>query len=435
MKHGASWGRYPTVEQDTIPLYWRDQPLPDKPSMLAYGQGRSYGDVCLNDGAVILPTANLQRFIQFDSDKGILRAEAGVTLAQILSLVMPKGWFLAVTPGTKFVSLGGAVANDVHGKNHHRAGSFGCHVSAFELLRSDGQRLLCSPEQNEDWFKATIGGLGLTGLISWVEIKLKPITSFHIDQQVCCFANLEEFLALNDVMERDWEYTVAWIDCLAKGRKLGRGLYMAGNHADDKELAIKTIDEPALTMPVDAPGFLLNRYTVKSFNTLYYQKPRKHVSNVHYDSYFYPLDKIAHWNRMYGKRGFFQYQCVIPMAKSQHALSQILQAIAKSGQASFLSVVKKFGENLPPGLLSFPRPGITLAMDMANRGDKTLRLLDQLDEITMQNNGAVYPAKDARMSGLAYKSYYPEWQTFSQYIDPKFSSSFWRRVTSSTGQQ
>jgi len=429
MKQPWSWGRYPAVEQENIPLYWRDQPLPDKPSILPYGQGRSYGDVCLNDGGTVMPTSNLQRFIQFDSDKGILRAEAGVTLAQVLSLIMPRGWFLPVTPGTKFVSLGGAIANDVHGKNHHRAGSFGCHVTAFELHRSDGQRLLCSPEQNSEWFSASIGGLGLTGLITWVELQLKPVGSDYIDQQLYRFANLAEFFKLNDQLEADWEYTVAWIDCLARGKNLGRGLFMAGNHAEAATQPMSIIEKPALNMPIDAPGFTLNRLTVSAFNSLYYWKPRQARSHVHYDAYFYPLDKIDNWNRMYGKRGFFQYQCVIPVAQAESALSLMLDSIAISGQASFLSVLKKFGENEAPGLLSFPRPGFTLALDMANRGDKTLKLLEQLDAITIQSGGAVYPAKDARMSARAFELYYPEWKTFSQYIDPQFSSSFLRRVT------
>jgi len=434
VKQIYSWGRYPAVEQELIPIFWRDQPLPDKPAMLPYGQGRSYGDVCLNGGGVVLPTANLQRFIRFDEDKGILRAEAGVTLAQVLSLIMPKGWFLPVTPGTKYVSLGGAVANDVHGKNHHRAGSFGCHVSAFELLRSDGQRILCTPQQNSEWFKSTVGGLGLTGLITWVEIKLKRIDSDQIDQQCYRFRNLPEFIRLNDELESEWEYTVAWIDCLARGKRLGRGLYMAGNHAAATGQGISVIEKPGLSMPMDAPGFALNRFTVSAFNTLYYRKPRKAVSKVHYDGYFYPLDKITHWNRMYGKRGFFQYQCVIPVEQAEAALGLMLDTIARSGQASFLSVLKKFGENDAPGLLSFPRPGLTLALDMANRGNKTLKLLDQLDDITMQNHGAVYPAKDARMSAAAFDLYFPEWKTFSQFIDPHFSSSFWRRVKNHTGQ-
>lgn len=433
MKQAYSWGRYPTVEQESIPLFWRDQSLPDKPSMLPYGLGRSYGDACLNDGGVVLPTSNLQRFIRFDEDRGILRAEAGVTLAQILSLIMPRGWFLPVTPGTKFVTLGGALANDVHGKNHHRAGSFGCHVTAFELLRTDGQRLVCTPQQNSDWFRASIGGLGLTGLISWVEIRLKPIRSDLIEQRLYRFSHLAEFLQLNDEIESDWEYTVAWIDCLARGRKLGRGLYMAGNHAGEASPAVRTIDKPVLTMPMDAPGFLLNRVTVSAFNNLYFRKPRQAVSKVHYDGYFYPLDRIAHWNRMYGKRGFFQYQCVIPPDQAETGLSRMLETIARSGQASFLSVLKKFGGNAAPGLLSFPRPGMTLALDMANRGPETLRLLEQLDEITMQYNGAVYPAKDARMSAAAFALYFPAWETFSRYIDPHFSSSFWRRVNPATG--
>jgi FAD/FMN-containing dehydrogenase len=427
-----SWGRYPPAAQQAVPVYWRDQPLPDCPPMLAYGQGRSYGDVCLNDGGTLMPTQHLDRFIHFDTDRGILRAEAGVTLAQVIALTLPRGWFLPVTPGTKFVSLGGAIANDVHGKNHHQAGSFGCHVRAFELLRSDGQRLLCTADTHAEYFQASIGGLGLTGLITWVEIDLKAVKSDYISQQTTRFANLGEFLELNEAMESQWEYTVAWIDCLARGRRLGRGLYMAGRHEDESQGPIQTIDQPSLKMPVDAPGFLLNRYSVSAFNRLYYHTPRKSLARVPYDGFFYPLDRIANWNRLYGKRGFFQYQCVLPVDKAEEGLTQILGSVAKSGQASFLSVLKKFGENKAPGLLSFPRPGFTLAMDMANHGTKTLHLLDRLDDITMRCNGAVYPAKDARMSAAAFRQYFPDWPAFSNYIDPAFSSGFWRRVNSET---
>ena len=433
MKGTYSWGRYPAVEQSCHALYWRDEALPQASTMLPYGQGRSYGDVCLNDGGVVVSTENLQRFIHFDEAKGVLRAEAGVTLAQILALIMPRGWFLPVTPGTKFVSLGGAIANDVHGKNHHRAGSFGCHVSAFELLRSDGERLHCTPTQNSEWFQATVGGLGLTGLITWAELRLKPIRGPFIEQRLVRFKNLADFLQLNEVMEQEAEYTVAWIDCLARGRQLGRGLYMAGNHASTEVASLQTRDEPSLNMPLDAPSFLLNKFTVQAFNAVYYHKPRRAVTRVHYDGFFYPLDKIAHWNRMYGKRGFFQYQCVIPMAQAEPALSEILDTIAQSGQASFLSVLKKFGDTPSPGLLSFPRPGITLALDIANRGDRTRQLLSRLDEITMANHGAVYPAKDACMSASAFAQYFPAWQAFSKYIDPHFSSSFWRRVSRGKG--
>lgn len=434
MKDTYSWGRYPVVDQNSMPLSWRDQTLPDIDSMLPYGQGRSYGDVCLNNGGVVLPTSNLNHYINFDVEKGILRAEAGATLAQILELIVPQGWFLPVTPGTKFVSLGGAIANDVHGKNHHRVGSFGCHVTAFELLRSNGERMLCTPEQNSEWFKASIGGLGLTGLITWVEIKLKPVKGPYIDQQVYRFRDLSSFIRLNDDLENDWEYTVAWIDCLAKGKRLGRGLYMAGNHAEQVQASGESAKSSKLIMPCDAPGWLLNRFTIQSFNTLYYHKPRKKHSVVHYDGYFYPLDKIAHWNRMYGKRGFFQYQCVIPLKNAESALSRMLEKIARYGQGSFLSVLKKFGNRTAPGLLSFPRPGFTLALDFANHGEKTLRLLTELDEVTLEYNGAVYPAKDARMSADTFECYYPDWKAFCRFIDPKFSSSFWRRVTSNKEQ-
>jgi FAD/FMN-containing dehydrogenase len=425
-----SWGNVPQVQQTCISQLWRSQTLPAAATLLPFGQGRSYGDVCLNDQGYSLATGRLNRFIHFDKQQGILSAEAGITLAEILQLVLPTGWFLPVTPGTKFVSLGGALANDVHGKNHHRAGSFGCHVRAFELLRSDGQRLLCTPQENSDWFRATIAGLGLTGLITRVELQLKKIDSPAIYQETRRFENLAEFLQLSDETASDWEYTVAWVDCMAKGKQLGRGIFNMGNHAKAASPDIKpNVLNPKISMPVNAPGWLLNQYSVKLFNQLYYHFPRIHNNTVHYEPFFYPLDKIANWNRLYGRRGFYQFQCVVPLDKAEAAISEMLQHIAKSGQGSFLSVLKRLGNVASPGMLSFPRDGITLALDFANRGVKTRHLLADLDELTNKHGGAIYPAKDATMSPASFKNAYPAWQQFRDYIDPGFSSSFWRRVT------
>jgi len=433
MSQQFSWGRYPDIKQTTYPLRWDKDPWPasDNTSLLAHGQGRSYGDVALNEEGMLLETSGLDRFIQFDSINGVLRCEAGVTLVQILNLIVPHGWFLPVTPGTKFVSVGGAIANDVHGKNHHRTGTFGCHVNRLGLRRSDGSIHVCSPGKNKTLFQATIGGLGLTGLIVWAEIKLKRIKSTAIQQQSIRFDNLEAFFNLSEQSDRDWEYTVAWIDCLAKGKRLGRGIFFRGNHADTplKKAEPDDYASTRFSVPFDMPGLLLNHAAVKLFNQFYYHRPLKAESLVHFDPFFYPLDKIGHWNRMYGKRGFFQYQCVIPGDNAQHAMTQILQTIADSGQGSFLSVLKMFGNIASPGMLSFPRPGVTLALDFANKGRKTLDLLERLDGITVANDGAVYPAKDARMSADAFQHYYPQWDEFQQHIDPAFSSSFWRRVS------
>lgn len=427
----ASWNRYPATQPRRL-LSCHDShriELPAGPdSCLPFGNGRSYGDVCLNDGGALLLTRGLDRFMRFDAATGLLQAEAGVLLADILALVVPQGWFLPVTPGTQFVTLGGAVANDVHGKNHHVAGSFGCHVRAFELLRSDGQRLHCSPGRNDDWFRATVGGLGLTGLITWVEIQLQRIANPWIVAENRRFAHLDEFLTLDREYEARYPYIVSWIDCAATGKALGRGIYMAGMHAPPGLMQPPPAERRSLTVPLAPPFSLVNELSVRSFNRLYYHLPRPARGLTPYQPFFYPLDKLLEWNRLYGRQGFFQYQCVIPPAVARAALREILARIVASGQGSMLAVLKRFGARASGGLLSFPRPGVTLALDFPNRGRKTLALLDSLDEVTRQAGGAVYPAKDARMSGDSFRRYYPQWATFSDYIDPRFSSSFWRRV-------
>jgi FAD/FMN-containing dehydrogenase len=438
VKVPLSWGRYPQVApSQVIPVFWSNE-IPDLASLemaiLPYGYGRSYGDSCLNEGGVTLDVSHLRRFLAFDEERGLLRCEAGVALGEILELVVPRGWFLPVTPGTKFVSIGGAIANDVHGKNHHRAGTFGCHVTQFELLRSTGERLICSPEENVDLFHATIAGLGLTGVILWAELQLKRISSPYIDMQRVRFSSLKEFQELAEESEQDFEYTVAWVDCLASGAELGRGFFTRGNHAVQQ--AVRPLAKKrTLTMPVDLPSFALNTFTLKAFNALYYRAQREKLlaRRVPYDSFFYPLDSIHHWNRMYGKRGFFQYQCIVPYRDGYEVMKEMLERISHAGEGSFLAVLKTFSDTPSPGMLSFPRPGLELALDFANRGSKTLRLLDQLDVLVRQHVGSVYPAKDARMSSESFQTYFPCWREFAQYIDPKFSSSFWRRVTGGMG--
>lgn len=436
MKKYQSWGRYPKVDsdnQDVYHVYPDSFTFPEStddtdntPAFLAYGQGRSYGDVCQNQEGILLDTQHLDHFIEYDREKGILRCEAGVTFENILQLIIPHNWFLPVTPGTKFISVGGAIANDVHGKNHHKEGTFGRHVLKFELLRSNGEKLICSPTENTDLFNATIGGLGLTGLINWVEFSLKKIPGSNIAQESFRFNNLKEFFSLSDESDQDWEYTVAWIDCIATGDELGRGLFMRGNHCEtNKKHKFKT---SKLSMPFDAPGFLLNKYTVNAFNNVYFKKPIKQYSEISFDPFFYPLDAIANWNRLYGKKGFMQYQCVIPKEHRETAMLEMLSIISKSGEASFLSVLKEFGDIRSPGLLSFPRAGVTLALDFANHGDKTLALLNELDVITLKYSGSVYPAKDARMSKESFEKYYTNWEEFKQYIDPHFSSDFKLRI-------
>ena len=435
-KQPRSWGRYPKVKHSRVQsIYWRSE-LPDlgqlEESALPFAYGRSYGDSCLNAGGVSLDVSHLQRFISFDEETSLLRCESGVSLAEVLEVMVPRGWFLPVTPGTKFVSVGGAIANDIHGKNHHRGGTFGRHVTCFELLRSNGERLLCSPEQNGELFRATIGGLGLTGLILWAEFRLKPIANPYIDMDHIRFASLDEFFEISAESDVDYEYTMSWVDILIGGENLCRGIFMRGNHNQSRELAQKPMKKRLpLAVPIDFPSFVLNSLTVKAFNELFYhaQVPKRVHKTVSYDPFFYPLDSIHNWYRMYGKRGFLQYQFVVPFNSAREAMRDILGRIRRSGEGSFLTVLKEFGDVQSPGMLSFPRPGLTLALDFAYGGPKTLRLLDELDRIVLQSGGAVYPAKDARMSAVSFQTFFPRWKEFSAYVDPKFSSSFWRRVT------
>jgi FAD/FMN-containing dehydrogenase len=393
--------------------------------------GRSYGDSCLNDGGDLLVTKAFHHLLAFDVERGVVRCEAGVTLDELLRVIVPRGWFLPVTPGTKFITVGGAIANDVHGKNHHRAGTFGCHVTQFELLRSTGERLICSPTENAAWFAATIGGLGLTGLITWAEFQLLRVDNSLIEVEELQFANLQEFFAISAESDADFEYTVSWVDCLAEGPALGRGIFMRGNHARGENLSRRLHRSPRLSVGLEFPDFVLNRYSIQAFNTLYYAKAAVGLGRkvVHYDPFFYPLDALNHWNRIYGRRGFFQYQFVVPFSSDQAVIREIFQRIAASGQGSFLAVLKTFGERKSPGMLSFPAPGVTLALDFANQGWDTEVLFRELDQVVLAAGGRVYPAKDARMPAQVFQECYPRWQEFRQYIDPAFSSSFWRRVS------
>ena len=429
-----SWGRYPKAEQNALKMLWRHEPIPSSDeasgNILPFGNGRSYGDCCLNDGGTLIDTCSLDRFIQFDAEQGLLRCEAGVLLSDIIELIVPRGWFLPVTPATQYVTIGGAVANDIHGKNHHRSGTFGCHVSAFELLRSDGSRMLCSEIENPEWFSATIGGLGLTGVITWVEILLKPIMSPHVLEETIRFANLDEFFSISEESDTTFEYTVAWIDCTAKGERLGRGLFRRANHGAASLRGRRSTKYTAIALPLVPSALLVNRLTLRAVNSLYYRNQirARRTRTKHFESFFYPLDAIGRWNRMYGPRGFLQYQCVLPHSDGATALREMLEAVAASGLGSFLAVLKIFGDKESPGLMSFPRPGVTLALDFPNK-PRAMELLDRLDEITRSAGGAVYPAKDARMSRESYQAYFPKWEEFSRFIDPRCSSSFWRRVT------
>ncbi|HET6891447.1 MAG TPA: FAD-binding oxidoreductase [Pyrinomonadaceae bacterium] len=439
MKRYESWGRYPHANHTRVITVRTADILPavhQGESMLAFAQGRSYGDTCLNDGGILLDTSLLSGILSFDKERGVLRCEAGTTLAKILELIIQYGWFLPVAPGTKYVSVGGAIAHDVHGKNHHRAGTFGRYVKQFELLRSSGERLVCSSAQNPELFRATIAGMGLTGLITWAEFQLHPIEGPNIAVERLRFANLDEFYSLAASSDQDYEYTVAWLDAGSGGSNTGRGIFTRGNTTKTGTSQTRRTEILRLwRMPVDAPSFIFNRFTVKAMQALYYRTQSQLAAKeiVHYEPFLFPLDAIGNWNRIYGRRGFLQYQCVVPFDERQ-AIEEILSRINRSGLTAVLAVLKTFGNVKSPGMLSFPRPGVTLAVDFPNQGAGTLRLLDQLDEITRAARGAVYPAKDARMSAESFQTYFPEWKTFARYIDPKFSSSFWRRVSASSAR-
>jgi FAD/FMN-containing dehydrogenase len=385
--------------------------------VLPFGQGRSYGDSCLNDGGALLHTGALDRFISFDAASGLLRCEAGVTLAQILALAVPRGFFLPVVPGTKFVSVGGAIANDIHGKNHHRAGTFGRHIKRLELLRSDGSRRELVP--GDELFAATVGGLGLTGVITWAEIQLREVPGPAIQVQSIPFKGLGEFFTISDESDGSHEFTVAWLDLTSRNR---RGIFFRGQHAEGRPNAPKA----RAAVPLDLPA--VNALTIRAFNFAYYNA-QKLVSGekiAHYDPFFFPLDGVNHWNRLYSKRGFLQFQCVTP---DRESITAVIDEVVRLGGASPLTVLKKFGDVASPGMLSFPRPGFTLAIDLPNRGAETFAQFARLEALTMEAGGALYPAKDARMTARSFARAFPRRAEFEKHIDPAFSSSFWRRIS------
>jgi FAD/FMN-containing dehydrogenase len=423
----TSWGKIQHIDLPKVPF--SPSVLTSSGDHLAIGNLRSYGDSCLINPGTAISMLNYDFFLEWNSQSGRLRVCGGVLLADILQRCVPDGWFLPVVPGTKFVTVGGAIANDIHGKNQHKVGNFGHFVLELELLRSDGEAIKCSPNQNASLFYATIGGLGLTGIILNACVQMIPIRSSMIDTEIVRFNGLHEFFELSANSLND-DYSVAWIDCVtqSRGRAQARGHYIRGRHAQSGTLVSHSIGHRR-NVPFEFPGFMLNRATVGFFNTVYYHRQffKKRSLTQHYDPFFYPLDSVLNWNRIYGKRGLYQYQCVIPLG-GRKALQEILDCISVSGQASFLSVLKTFGTIPSLGMLSFPREGMTLCLDFANRGQSTLALFDRLDDIVRQIGGRLYPAKDSRMSSLDFKTGYPQWQSFLQYKDPSITSCFWKRV-------
>lgn len=431
MKPVSSWGRLSREPHHFTSLHDPSSVAAelagaDRPG-LAYGMGRSYGDVCLNPQGRLWSTSGLDHLLAFDDTSGRLTCEAGMLLGDIQRLCIPRGWTLPVSPGTQWVTVGGAVANDVHGKNHHRRGSFGDHVLRLTLVRTDGTVIECGPDEQTDWFAATVGGLGLTGVIVKADIQLCPVAGPWLETETLPYRGLTEFFELADSSEADWEYTVSWFDCLSRDV---RGLFLRANPSSEGGSA------PAprrLAMPFAPPASLVNRASLKLFNAAYYQLGQRRASRTlqHYQAFFYPLDRIDRWNLMYGPQGFYQYQCVVPRDGGQQAVQAMLGKIADSGEGSFLAVLKTFGKRQAPGMLSFPMPGVTLALDFSNRGARSLALFTQLDEIVAAAGGRLYMAKDARMSRALFEAGYPRLPEFTPFRDAGISSALSRRLMGS----
>ena len=426
-----SWGMYPKIK-NTVFKFDKKKTLRkiinEHDKLIPYGNGRSYGDSALSSN--IIHARPKDYFIDFNEETGLLHVQTGVLLSEILESFVPRGWFLKVTPGTKLITVGGAIASDIHGKNHHVEGCFSECIKEFKIMLADGEVVTCSKEATPNLFKATCGGQGLTGIILDAKIYLKKINSQYIDQTTIKTKNLKEtFEAFEEYQDKP--YSVAWIDCLAKGDKIGKCLLMVGDFRDDGKLDYKVKKQK--NIPFNFPSFTLNNWSVRVFNWLYYGKVKQSISKqtVDIDTFFYPLDTIGHWNRIYGKNGFTQYQFILPKETSYEGLEEILTTISKSGKGSFLAVLKLYGK-ANDNYLSFPMEGYSLALDF--KIEKGLfDLLDKLDEIVVKYKGRIYLAKDVRVSKEVFEKGYPQIETFRQYrkenkMDIKFQSLQSKRV-------
>lgn len=416
------WGNYPIINSNFISLssFQKEQETyrHNHSRTIPQGMGRSYGDSSLSDTTV--STLHHNYILEFDKEEGMVSVESGVILSDLLEIIVPHGWFAPVTPGTRLVTIGGMIASDVHGKNHHCDGSFGHHITSMTLLMSDGSKQTCTPEENTDLFYATIGGMGLTGIILEATFKLRAIKSAYIRQESIRVKNIHEAMEVFEKSE-DWTYSVAWIDCIAKRESLGRSIIMRGEHAKPNELNTVQSNHPLelaskkrLSVPFNFPSFALNHLSIKIFNTLYYNKTPKGTTEdiIDYNTFFYPLDSILHWNRIYGKTGFVQYQFVLPRETSKQAMPEILKLISDAGSGSFLAVLKLFGKE-DKGFLSFPREGYTLALDFPATSS-TFTLLNKLDEVVHKAEGRIYLSKDARMQSRWMDSGYENLKQFQK---------------------
>lgn len=414
----SNWGNYPVIDAEYKSFYTEEQLgtlLKESDECIARGLGRCYGDSALS--STIISTTRFNHMLSFDEETGLLECEAGVSLEEILDVFVARGWFLPVTPGTKFVTVGGAIASDVHGKNHHVSGSFSNQIVSMDVMTSDGKVHSCTKSKNKKLFWGTCGGMGLTGVILRASFHLIPIESAYIRQETIKAKNLDEIM---DIFEEsvEWTYSVAWIDCLASGENQGRSIMMRGEHAtldelkgDKKAAPLSLPEKRKLNVPFNFPSFALNTWSVKAFNELYYRKAPsgKTESIIGYDTFFYPLDAIHNWNRIYGKRGFTQYQFVLPKETSKEGLKRILDVIAASGQGSFLAVLKLFGKQ--DDLLSFPKEGYTLALDFPIT-PTLFELFEELDRLVLEHEGRLYLTKDVRMDAAMMEKGYDKLEEF-----------------------
>lgn len=438
MRRISSWGRLSAEPHEVVDLVDRAdvarQLLADTGAAegtdkgagkgIPYGMGRSYGDACLNPHGLLWSTRGLDRLLEFDAASGRLVCEAGVLLRDIQRLAVPRGWSLPVVPGTQLVTVGGAIANDVHGKNHHATGTFGEHVRRLELVRTSGEPVQCGPDLKSDWFAATVAGLGLTGLIVTAELQLVPTRGPWLEAETLAYSGLDAFFNLSDESQAGWEHTVSWIDCTSEEP---RGLFLRARPAADQSRPAPTAR--TLAFPFTPPFSLVNGLTLRPLNAAYRALAGRHRGTrlVHQEQFLYPLDAVLDWNRLYGPRGFYQYQSVVPRRNAADATDEMLQTIAESGDGSVLAVLKTFGERPAPGLLSFVHEGVTLALDFRNR-PRTETLFARLDAIVSAAGGRIYPAKDARMPRTMFEAGYSRFGDFLQYRDPGMSSAMSRRL-------
>ena len=424
-----SWGSLKSFEHNVHHLNDRfscEKIISNSLPGISYGNGRSYGDVCLNPDGNLWETRGLNKYINFDLNNGILQCESGLLLKDINMLTVPNGWMLPVTPGTQLGTIGGAIANDIHGKNHHKFGTFGNHIIKINLLRTNGKMIECSPNKNPEIFFATIGGIGLTGIMLSVTIQLRRIVGSYIESENIPYNSLDEFFSLSTESEEMWEHNVSWLDCTAGG--MGKGVFTRGNFIDAKKFDFPKSSN--IKFPFKPPFSLINKASLNIFNKFYFAASKfgstKSISC--FDQSLYPLDRLLEWNKIYGKKGFYQYQSVIPKINSLEATKDMLNIIKSSGEGSFLAVLKNFGKTKSQGMLSFPIEGTTLALDFPNKGNKTLDLFKKLDRVVSEADGKIYMAKDNCMSAQLFEKSYPRCHEFSKFIDPGITSSMSKRL-------